>query len=111
MCRREPRHPPRPTNENRAFRRGCNNPGGAAQPCRALKRGFVLLMTYTRPLRRMRRQSLCRDFSALRERTIFIVPSLGPFGHVAGSAIGRASCGERVCHAVWVQVVAGTLKK
>ena len=37
------------------------------QPWRALKRGLVLLITKTRPLRRMMRQSLCRFFNVFRE--------------------------------------------
>ena len=46
------------------------------QPCLTLKRGFFLLMTYTRPLRRTTRQSLSRIFADFREFLTFIIPAL-----------------------------------
>jgi hypothetical protein len=42
------------------------------QPWRALNRGLVLLITYTRPRRRTTRQSLCRVFIDFKEFTTFI---------------------------------------
>src|SRR5437764_14965511 len=50
------------------------------QPCRALKRRFVLLMTYVRPRRRMTRQSRWRGFGAFTEfRMLMARRLLGAF--------------------------------
>src|SRR5215510_14388277 len=54
------------------------------QPWRALKRGFVLLMTKTRPLRRMMRQSLCRFLADFNELTTF----MAGLGRLLGAAEG-----------------------
>src|SRR3546814_17453158 len=47
-------------------------PTGHGQPWRALKRGFFLLITYTRPLRRTTRQPSSRRLDVLRGVTPFL---------------------------------------
>src|SRR5215470_7430476 len=56
----------------------------AGQPWRALKRGLVLLMTKTRPLRRIMRQSLCRFLADFNELTTF----MAGLGRLLGAAEG-----------------------
>lgn len=50
------------------------------QPCRALKRGFFLLITYSRPRRRTTWQLRSRDFRVFKELATFICsfPSFTP---------------------------------
>ncbi len=57
-------------------------PGQEPQPWRALKRGFRLLMTYTRPRRRTTRQPFSRSFAVFSELMTFIVA----FPNILGGA-------------------------